>query len=336
MAYLGQKNTKFSKITRSLSYRKSVGFLCKGSIGKSVSTSIYEIPDVTHIPSKSSAVHKLPIWEYIIPSTKWSIIGKSYTGYILGTLEVEGVLQPYHLVSLYYKDTRFLIASTYTNVNGVFRFDGVNQLSDKYFIMASHSSFNAVTMDNITPYGFIPQGPQENLTPSQEPVVVYPPEFTTTYIKGTSEHGVSYLRTAAFDPATAVIGASEYASWISSSISLPQKINVDYGVAVVPKILLMHNYHHSGGYTYRGIKTLNIYGSNNVADFNNVTGSDISGLTLLCTLSPAIHPSTDTSDPQEFTIGSTNSYRYIIFQITDIFTLTDYSAVRKMILKALP
>lgn len=152
----------------------------------------------------------------------------------------------------------------------------------------------------------------------------FPPAYTATYVKATSYYSTSYYPWFGLDPLLSLVGASSYTSWLTSSMVVPQKFNVDFGVPVAIHRIYFDNYHTGGKVTNAGVKTLLIYGTNSSTAFDNVDASNTVDLTLIATVSVDIHPPDNVISTQVLDISSSvDTYRYICMIITDVY---DYGA----------
>lgn len=156
MANLGQKNTIVSKTFRQLNYRKSIGMANKRFFSyKSV---VYDAPfGVITKVFEGTIFNYLTPWELSYPYST-SIIGKLFQGYIAGNVKVEGYKEELNIVRLYQKRTGILAKSYLTDEEGRFRFDGLDQNIDDYYITSNHNGFNGIIFDSLTPYYNFPQG----------------------------------------------------------------------------------------------------------------------------------------------------------------------------------
>lgn len=71
-----------------------------------------------------------------------------------GTAQIAGVTAPNHAVMLMDRTTRTMIATTYSNSSGYFKFDGLNNASENYCVMmmdeGDSGSYNLKALDRIT------------------------------------------------------------------------------------------------------------------------------------------------------------------------------------------
>lgn len=97
---------------------------------------------------------------------------------------------------------------------------------------------------------------------------VYPPAYSTTYVKATTE---LYPAHHATNPANSLTGDSANITWVASA-DTNQRFHIDLGTGTKNiNRIYYENYHSSGGITNAGVKDFTFWGSNNVSDFNDVT-----------------------------------------------------------------
>jgi hypothetical protein len=174
---------------------------------------------------------------------------------------------------------------------------------------------------------------------STRTAILNPPAFSATYAKSSPSYG-GVLGDAfrAIDPSVAVSGSSSYAAWLCNTNQIVgSKINIDYGVAVKAHELRLWNYHNSGSEFDKGIGSVRVYGSNDVADFNNVTLNSVpaSGVLLLGTTTVA-RETTNNGTEQIFWFGNTTAYRYYIVFFPSGAGHLNYAGVRKVLLRGTP
>ena len=148
----------------------------------------------------------------------------------------------------------------------------------------------------------------------------YPPAHSATYVKSTSEQQAGYEPFRATDPARSRTGGSFNNSWSSGTGNNGlQKINIDYGSALVAAGILLDNYHESGAQTDRGVKTFRVYGSNDASVIDDTTYASLTNLTQIKgTFEAAAHSAFDSADNQFFRFENHNeAYRYYVIRIED-------------------
>jgi hypothetical protein len=163
-------------------------------------------------------------------------------------------------------------------------------------------------------------------------ITVLPPALNDSYVISTTKHSSNQYQTwFSFNTTHSLIGDMAYTSWITDNLSLPQKINIDYGQQFIPKRIYIENLHHSGSIDYGGINGVSIYGSNSVMAFNNLDGNNTTDLTLLSTISVLKHVQVNKSDPQfyHFT-NNTTPFRYIILILTSLHAPQTWFGVRRI------
>lgn len=140
--------------------------------------------------------------------------------------------------------------------------------------------------------------------------VVYPAEISAATVKESSVYDAGTWGYMAVDPALPVVGSQTWYSWMTNTNVFPARINVDYGNTFIARKMLLENYHHSGTYTMRGIRSFSIYGSNSVVALSTTSGSNLTDLTLLGEFNALIHIGADAPDPQIFEFANSVAYRY--------------------------
>lgn len=151
----------------------------------------------------------------------------------------------------------------------------------------------------------------------------YPPAYSSTYVKATSEEIAPWEAFTATNPSTSLTGVSYGNEWATVDLwpdpPDPQKFNVDLGEAKVVNTVRINNSHYEGGSVDYGIKTTRIYGTNSAAAFANTTYADTTDLTLLSAdpITVAAHVLADQADYQYFSFPNTTAYRYYVVRIAD-------------------
>lgn len=158
--------------------------------------------------------------------------------------------------------------------------------------------------------------------------VVYPPVISDLTVKGTSTYSSSdYAPRWAIDPASSLSGSFVQACWLFNPI-YPQTLAVDYGSQYLFTQIQVNNLHHLGnaqGHTSSGVRTLEVYGSNLVDDFNGCSGG-----TWLGTFRLNEHSAEDRADYQRFDIQR-GSYRFLLFKMRDPIQIgRGYGGIRRI------
>src|SRR3989304_275947 len=108
-----------------------------------------------------------------------------------------------------------------------------------------------------------------------EYVSQYPPAYTSDYVKATtSYYNEHYWPYYATDPSKALTGSWEYQQWLSLDgppTIADQRFHIDLGSAKVIQRLYYENGHYIGSYTEAGVRDFTLWGSNDSADFNDLT-----------------------------------------------------------------
>jgi len=139
---------------------------------KTFSVHIYDFPEIqVGIIRTQRSRTLVPVWEFFTatpqaPFTMGSINRLDTTGHIEGTLKEEGVVKAGVLVDMYWRETRALAQSTFSDSEGKFRFNGLRVGKPLYFILALNSPFNASIYDAVKPVN------EDNIIP---PDYVYVP-----------------------------------------------------------------------------------------------------------------------------------------------------------------
>jgi hypothetical protein len=135
------------------------------------------------------------------------------------------------------------------------------------------------------------------------------------------------------DPSLSVTGQSGwYAGWLSDGMEniTDQRLNFDFGKAIILTEIDFVNWHKAGIDTEIGIKNFIIQGSNDPADFSYTTYADgASGwITIQTNLHVPQHVSSDIADWQEVIFNNHTAYRYYSLKIADNWGSIYYMGIR--------
>ena len=72
-------------------------------------------------------------------------------GVIEGNVTKEGSIMPYAAVHLYYRPNGMLLAKTFSDSNGHYRFNNLQRGTSDYFAVAYLTPYNAMVFDRLTP-----------------------------------------------------------------------------------------------------------------------------------------------------------------------------------------
>jgi len=161
----------------------------------------------------------------------------------------------------------------------------------------------------------------------------FPPGFSNTYVKATTEYSSSYAAHIATNPNISLTGTYAGASWISANGSkTDQRFHIDLGTAKVIDRIYYENLHHLGGVTNRGAKNFTFWGSNSAADFADlVYANDGTWVQLTTDVSQfKQHIASDIPDPKYVNVKNTTAYRYYAFKFDDNWGYAGFMGVRRI------
>lgn len=160
--------------------------------------------------------------------------------------------------------------------------------------------------------------------------IAWPPGYSDTYIKSTTEFGASYKPWFAADPTLARDGTYTDVQWISADGNpSQQRWNIDLGSSKIITQIMLENSHLEGGQGTDGIKNFILQGSNNALSLAQTDyASDEYWTTIQAGLQAAQHIAQDFCDPQIFDITNTTAYRYLSLKIADNWGTAGYMAIR--------
>lgn len=153
--------------------------------------------------------------------------------------------------------------------------------------------------------------------------------YSSATIKSTTEYSTSYTLLGAM-LATVYTGGDVGCTWVSTNSALPQKLNFDFGRSIKLRGLTVYNYHSSGGFTQYGLNNIRIYGTDSTTAFNNLTGTDLTDLSLITEITVQEHVAADVDDPQYFFFNNDTYYQYIIIVVVDRLSVVTRIALRSI------
>jgi hypothetical protein len=129
----------------------------------------YDFPAAGSVDLRSSNYGsvRFPVWKYdnkLLAGT--SINGVSSYGVLSFIVQQLGVTVPYALCRLYYKPNGYLIEQRIADVNGYVEFEGlIPGRNGLYHAVFYRDGYNALTVDDAIPDGYIYPGPQAYIPP---------------------------------------------------------------------------------------------------------------------------------------------------------------------------
>jgi hypothetical protein len=158
----------------------------------------------------------------------------------------------------------------------------------------------------------------DSLVPSTPFTSQYPPAYSDTYVKSTSNAGAGYEAYLATNPALNLTGGWANNSWGTTSVS-SQRLHIDLGSGIIVKRIYYENGHSSGGYDTMGAKNFTFWGSNTPSSFADLTYGSDAGWTELTVAQNQFdkHEALDQPDPKYILVANTTSYQYYAIKIVD-------------------
>ena len=171
--------------------------------------------------------------------------------------------------------------------------------------------------------------------------IVYPPAYSTTYVKATTEYSASYHPWFSTDPSLSLTGANITNGWLSANGSpSSQRFHIDLGGQYIANKVYYENYHDSGGSLTPGANNFTLWGSNTASAFAELTYATDTNWTQITGLSQSTfdtHAAADAPDPKYITItGNVTPYRYYAFKIADNHGSANYVGLRRIEVQQLP
>jgi hypothetical protein len=168
----------------------------------------------------------------------------------------------------------------------------------------------------------------------------YPPAFSSTYVKATTEDPTFGKAYYAADPTKPLIGWSSYNSWQSYENPLippdypnvNQRFHYDLGSGKVINRIYYENIHHNGTGVDVGVKNFTFWGSNSATAFADLVYShDTDWTELTCSQNTFDqHAASDTADPKFIAVTNSTSYRYYAFKFADNWGYAYWMGVRRI------
>lgn len=162
----------------------------------------------------------------------------------------------------------------------------------------------------------------------------YPPAYTDTYVKATTEYSTDFDAPQATDPGNSLTGVHTANSWASEDVSgIEQRFHVDLGSAKIIRRIYYENEHNNGGITDRGINSFTFWGSDTGAGtFDDLVYGNDEGWTELTVAQNTFdeHVALDQADPKYIVVTNSTAYRYYAVKIADNHTDANYIACRRI------
>jgi hypothetical protein len=163
----------------------------------------------------------------------------------------------------------------------------------------------------------------------------YPPEFTDTYVKTTTQYAAQYKGCFTCNPSLSLIGGWTNTQW-STPDSTPsnQRFHIDLGVAKAIIKIYYENSHTSGTLTNCGVQNFTLWGSNDASSFADLDYSHDTGWTQVTTGESHFdrHVAADTPDPKYIGVEGAAEYRYWAFKFADNWGHSSWMGVRRIVL----
>jgi hypothetical protein len=163
------------------------------------------------------------------------------------------------------------------------------------------------------------------------------PTQDAAHVKATSELGANWHSYFCTDPALSLTGTWVLNNWLSNTVITDQRFHIDLGSAKVIKRIYYENSHNSGGgTTTTGAKNFTFWGSNDVADFNELTYAiDGTWTQIGGALQFDQHGAADAADPKYILTPNNTAYRYYAVKIADNWGDVNYIGLRRIVLQTL-
>jgi hypothetical protein len=164
---------------------------------------------------------------------------------------------------------------------------------------------------------------------------VYPPDYTSTYIKATNYYGLGFEPFLAVCPWLPYSGSRYENSWMTARKQYPnQRFHIDLGSTLILRRIAYNNSHHNGYNTDVGVKDFTLQGSNSASAFNNLNYATDNGWTNLSTDISSMLQHTETLDGEEtkyINVNSAGAYRYYALKCANNWGSTQYMGIRKLL-----
>lgn len=170
---------------------------------------------------------------------------------------------------------------------------------------------------------------------SGEYEAVYPPAYSDTYVKSTSNTlGMSAYLT--MDPSKSLVGDAYGNCWMSNNGNPSnQRFHVDLGIPRIIRKIDYCNYHNAGYNTSRCVQSFALQGSNSASAFNALTYATDTGWTAIAKSPASMVRHTETSNGVIWnTITITDpsvAYRYYALKCASNYGDTGYMGIRRLV-----
>lgn len=163
-------------------------------------------------------------------------------------------------------------------------------------------------------------------------VEVYPPGYSATYVKATTQTlGMEAHRT--MDPSEPLTGDAYENCWMSNNGNASnQRFHVDLGVPRLVRLIAYNNIHNAGYNTNRGAQSFTLQGSNSSSAFSDTTYATDTGWEAITKTPASMLRHTEGLDAQKIeyiTVSTDKAYRYFAFKIDSNYGDTSYLGVRR-------
>lgn len=161
---------------------------------------------------------------------------------------------------------------------------------------------------------------------------VYPPAYSSTYVKATTTDGTQYPHLAC-NPALSVIGSASNKEWLAAYNTVTnQRFHIDLGSPKLIYRVYYENYHTSGNYTDRGLEHFTLWGSNAADAFAELTYATDTDWTQLTTDVSVLteHVDADQADPHYVYVTPSGAYRYYAFKFADNYGSANLLGIRRI------
>ncbi len=164
-------------------------------------------------------------------------------------------------------------------------------------------------------------------------VSVYPPEYSTTYVKSTTKYDDGRWPYYATDPSKSLTGSWEFTSWISADENpTNQRFHIDLGSGKVVTRIYYENNHTSGLSGNAGVQNFTFWGSNTAGDFADLVYANNGTWVQLATATSVFeqHVVADQADPKYILVTNSAGYQYYAFKFADNYGNASYMGVRRI------
>lgn len=164
----------------------------------------------------------------------------------------------------------------------------------------------------------------------------YPPAFSGTYVKATTERPADYWPYLTTDPSEPLIGTITGNQWMSGwdfDTSTNQRFHIDLGSAKIIRRIYYENSHNVGSGIDRGVQNFTFWGSNTGAGtFDDLVWGNDGGWTELTVAQNTFdeHSEADEADPKYIIVTNLIAYRYYAFKFADNYGASMEMGVRRI------